>query len=388
MLAFRMLGPLEVVDAERPVALGGPKQRALLAILLLGRGEVISSDRLIDQLWGERPPATAAKTLQGYVSHLRKALGDEVLLTRGGGYLLTTAPEQVDAERFETIVADARRALAVGDASGARRLLGEALGLWRGEPLADLGYEPFAQSEIARLEEARLAALEDRIDADLALGHHRDLVGELEGLLEAHPNRDRLRGELMLALYRSGRQTDALEVYRRGRLSLDELGLEPGPELRRLEQRILTHDPTLAAPATVEPAVEPTGRERRARRRGRVLIAAGGALLLAAAIAAVVVVLTGGGGVTVRVAPNSVAAIDPHTNRVVEQVAVGTRPAGIASGSGSLWVANLDDQTVSRVDPKTLQTLRAIPVHGPRRGSRRPRLACGWSSQTRARPRA
>ncbi len=229
-------------------------------------------------------------------------------------------------------------------------------------------YEPFAQREIARLEEARLAALEDRIDADLALGHHRDLVGELEGLLEAHPNRDRLRGELMLALYRSGRQTDALEVYRRGRLSLDELGLEPGPELRRLEQRILTHDPTLAAPATVEPAVEPTGRERRARRRGRVLIAAGGALLLAAAIAAVVVELTRGGGVTVRVAPNSVAAIDPHTNRVVEQVAVGTRPAGIASGSGSLWVANLDDQTVSRVDPKTLQTLRTIPVRGPPTG--------------------
>jgi DNA-binding SARP family transcriptional activator len=229
MLAFRMLGPLEVVDAERPVALGGPKQRALLAILLLGRGEVISSDRLIDQLWGERPPATAAKTLQGYVSHLRKALGDEVLLTRGGGYLLTTAPEQVDAERFEAIAADARQALAVGDASGARRLLGEALGLWRGEPLADLGYEPFAQSEIARLEEARLAALEDRIDADLALGHHRDLVGELEGLLEAHPNRDRLRGELMLALYRSGRQADALEVYRRAASRWTSSGWNRGP---------------------------------------------------------------------------------------------------------------------------------------------------------------
>ena len=182
-----MLGPLEVVDAERPVALGGPKQRALLAILLLGRGEVVSSDRLIDQLWGERPPATAAKTLQGYVSHLRKALGDEVVLTRGGGYLLAAAPEQVDAERFEAIAADARRALAVGDASGARKLLGEALGLWRGEPLADLAYEPFAQREIARLEEARLAALEDRIEADLMLGQHRDLVGELEGLVARTP---------------------------------------------------------------------------------------------------------------------------------------------------------------------------------------------------------
>ena len=151
--------------------LGGPKQRALLAILLLCRGEAVSSDRLIDQLWGERPPATAAKTLQGYVSHLRKALGNEVLLTRGGGYLLAVSPDQVDAECFEAMAADARRALVVGDASGARELLGSALGLWRGEPLADLAYEPFAQGEIARLEEARLAALEDRIDADLMLGH-------------------------------------------------------------------------------------------------------------------------------------------------------------------------------------------------------------------------
>ncbi len=259
MLFFRILGPLEVVDHERPVRLGGPKQRALLAILLLGRGEVVSSDRVIDQLWGERPPATAAKTLQGYVSHLRKALGNEVLLTRGGGYLLQTAPDQVDAERFEMIVADARRALAAGDASHARKRLDEALGLWRGEPLADLGYEPFAQGEIARLAEARLAALEDRIDADLALGLHRDLVGELEGLVTFHPNRDRLCGELMLALYRSGRQTDALEVYRRRRVALDdELGLEPGPELRALERRILAHDPTLGTPDITSPA--PSGR--------------------------------------------------------------------------------------------------------------------------------
>ena len=247
MLAFRILGPLDVVDREQAVLLGGPKQRALLAILLLRRGEAVSSDRLIDQLWGERPPATAAKTLQGYVSHLRKALGNDVLLTRGGGYLLAVAPGQVDAERFEAMVADARRALADGDASAARESLGSALGLWRGEPLADLAYEPFAQREIARLEEARLAALEDRFDADLALGLHRDLVAELEGLVRLHPHRERLLGQLMLALYRSGRQADALDVYRRGRQGLgDELGLAPGPELRALEQRILTQDPALA----------------------------------------------------------------------------------------------------------------------------------------------
>jgi YVTN family beta-propeller protein len=370
VLAFRILGPLEVVDRERPVLLGGPKQRALLAILVLRRGEAVSSDRLIDQLWGERPPATAAKTLQGYVSHLRKALGNEVLLTRGGGYLLAAAADQVDAGRFEAMAADARRALAEGDASAARELLDAALGLWRGGPLAELAYEPFAQGEIARLEEARLAALEDRIEADQMLGHDRDVIGELEALVALHPHRERLLGQLMLALYRCGRQTDALAAYRRGRDALnDELGLEPGPELRELEQRILTHDPALEGPATRAPAREPPGRARDApAARGRVLIAAGGALLLAAAIAAGIVVLTGGGVVTVRVPPNSVAAIDPHTNRVVAQVTVGARPAGIAFGSGSLWVANLDDQTISRINPSTLQTLRAITVAGPPTG--------------------
>jgi len=367
VLAFRILGPLEVIDQERPVVLGGPKQRALLAILLLCRGEAVSSDRLIDQLWGERPPATAAKTLQGYVSHLRKALGNEVLFTRGGGYLLAAGPGQVDAERFEAMAADGRRALADGDAARARELLDGALGLWRGEPLADLAYEPFAQREIARLDEARLATLEDRIEADQMLGHDRDVIGELEGLVALHPHRERLLGQLMLALYRCGRQTDALATYRKGQQALnDELGLEPGPELRALEQRILTHDTTLDGPKV--PAREPGRAREPLPGRGRVLIAAGGALLLMAAIAAAIVVLTGGGVVRVRVAPNSVAAIDAHTNRVVEQVAVGARPAGIASGSGSLWVANLDDQTVSRVDPRTLHTLRTIPVRGPPTG--------------------
>ena len=245
------------------------------------------------------------------------------------------------------------------------KLLDAALGLWRGEPLADLAYEPFAQREIARLDEARLAALEDRIEADLMLGHDRDLVGELEALVAVHPHRERLLGQLMLALYRCGRQTDALAAYRKGRDALnDELGLEPGPELRALEQRILTHDPALEPPAPTAPGRTPTERGRSARGRGRALIAAGGALLLAAAIAAGIVGIAGGGVVTVRVAPNSVAAIDAHTDRVVGQVPVGTRPGAIAFGSGSLWVANLDDQDVSRVDPRTLRTLRSIPVRG------------------------
>jgi YVTN family beta-propeller protein len=328
---------------------------------------MVSSDRLIDELWGERPPATAAKTLQNYVSHLRKALGDGLLVTRGGGYLLAAAPGQVDAERFEAMVADARQALSGGDPAGARELLDSALGLWRGEPFADLAYEQFAQREIARLREARLGVLEDRIDADLMLGRNRELVGELEALVSLHPHRERLLAQLMLALYRCGRHADALEVYRRGRQALhDELGLEPAPDLRALEQRILTHDPSLAGPRPAQPA--PTLAERSRRAGGRVLIAAGGALLLAGAIAALVVKLTGGGGAGLQASPNSVAAIDTKTNHVVAQVPVGARPGAIALGSGSLWVANLDDQTVSRVDPRTLQTVRTLSVGAPPTG--------------------
>jgi DNA-binding SARP family transcriptional activator len=230
VLAFRILGPFEVADGERPVVLGGPKQRALLAILVLCRGEAVSSDRLIDQLWGQRPPATAVKTLQGYVSHLRKALGADVLLTRGGGYLLAASPDQIDAACFEAMVADASHELVVGDPSDARELLVSALGLWRGGALADLAYEPFAQSEIARLEEARLAALEDRIEVDLMLGHGREVVGELEVLVGGHPHRERLLGQLMLTLYRCGVRPTRLPPIEKGaRRWATSWGSNPGP---------------------------------------------------------------------------------------------------------------------------------------------------------------
>jgi YVTN family beta-propeller protein len=364
VLEFRILGPLEVVERERPLGLGGPRQRSLLAILLLHRGEIVSNDRLVDELWGERPPATATKTLQGYVSHLRKALGNDVLVTRGGGYLLSATPDQVDADRFDRMVAHGRKAMAAGDPADAREQFGAALGLWRGEALGDLAYEAFAQSEAARLEEARLGALEDRIDADLALGHHRQVVGELDALVAEHPHRERLLGQLMLALYRCGRHADALEVYRRGRQALhDELGLDTGPELRALEERILNHDPELDLPAVAR--APPELPEHRQARRGRILILAGGALLLMAAIAAAIVALGGGGSTGLRAQPNSVAAIDTDTNQVVGQVGVGTRPSAITYGSGSLWVANLDDQTVSRVDPGTLRTRRTLSIAAP-----------------------
>jgi len=249
-MRFGILGPFEVTDDRgRPVALGGPRQRAVLAILLLHTNRVVPRDRLIEELWGADAPATAVKTIQVYVSNLRKAIGDEALLTRAGGYVLRSAPEESDVARFEALVAEGRAALVAGDARGAARSLRAALASWRGPPLADFTYEAFGQGEIARLEEARWAALEDRIEADLALGEHAAVVGELESLAREQPLRERLHALLMLALYRSGRQAAALDAYQRVHAELsDELGLEPGAELRALQTAILNHDQSLAAP--------------------------------------------------------------------------------------------------------------------------------------------
>ena len=360
------MGRLEVVEHGRPVVVGTPKVRALLAVLVLHRGEVVSTDRLIDALWGERASPTAAKTVQVYVSNLRKALGDGLVVTEGRGYVLQAAPGQLDVDRFEVLLAQGRRALGQGDALTAAAVLREALGVWRGPALADFAYEPFAESEIARLEEARLGALEDRIDADLASGEDARLVGELEALMREHSLRERLRGQLMLALYRSGRQADALQAYRDARRELlDELGLEPGRALQEFEQAILVHDPALEAPG--RPAARTSPAAARRRLRGGALIAAAGVLLLAA-IAAVAVKLASSGASTVRVEPNSVAEIDVRSGRVVRAAPVGVRPGPIAFGSGSLWIANLDDQTIFRVDPKTLRTLATISVPAPPTG--------------------
>src|SRR4051794_31974839 len=186
-MTFSLLGPMEVVRDGRVVAVGGGRRRALLAILLLNANEVVSTDRLIDELWGERAPVTAAKTVQVYVSHLRKALGPDVIVTEGGGYRLAVEPDQVDAGRFDTLCVEGRRALAGGDAERARARLASALGLWRGDPLPDFAYEPFAQRAIARLQEARLAAVEDRIDADLAAGKAGELIAEIESLVASNP---------------------------------------------------------------------------------------------------------------------------------------------------------------------------------------------------------
>src|SRR4051812_24529840 len=212
-MEFRILGPLEVVDEGRSLPLGGVRQRALLTALILRMNEVVPSDRLLDEVWADDPPASGVRVVQVYVSELRKILGPETIQTRPSGYVLVGEPESLDLHRFSLLVDEARGA----DPAGAAARLREALALWRGEALADFAYDSFAQGEIARLDEMRLAALEARIEADLRIGRHAELVSELEVLVGEHPLREDLRGQLMLALYRSGRQAEALQAYQEAR---------------------------------------------------------------------------------------------------------------------------------------------------------------------------
>jgi DNA-binding SARP family transcriptional activator len=331
-MEFRILGPLEVVDQGRGVKLGGSKQRSLLAFLLLNPNRAMSRDRLIDELWGDQPPDTAATAIQVHVSQLRKALGKDVIVTQTPGYLIRVRDGELDLDRFERAIAEAQ-SVPPADASV---LLREALALWRGSPLAELDV-PFAHAASARLDEQRLAALEQRIDADLALGRHAQLVPEVEGLVRDHPLREHLRGQLMIALYRSGRQAEALDVYRSGRRLLDEeLGLEPHDELQRLERAILNHDPSLSAPVVSGVRRPSLAQRRRASSRTQP-----------------------------AVPPDSVAVIDPQRSRVVGHVLVGRRPVALAIGHGSVWVANADDGTVSRINPDRREVVRTIGIGAP-----------------------
>ena len=258
---FRVLGPLEVRHDGEPVAIGGQRQRALLALLLLNANRVVPTEQLVDQLWGEHPPPTATASLQNGIGLLRKALGADRVETRPPGYLLRVSGDELDLATFERVVHDARSLPAEARATALR----DALDRWGGPPLADFTYEPFAQSEIGRLEELRLTAHEERIDADLELGGHAEVVGELESLIAERPLRERLRGQLMLALYRSGRQVEALEAYRVARHALTEdLGIEPTPTLQRLNAAILRQDAALDAsgppPAAVGDEVQEAAR--------------------------------------------------------------------------------------------------------------------------------
>ena len=262
-MEFRILGPFEVVEAGRAVGLGGRKKRATLAILLLHHDQVVSSERLIEELWGERAPPTALQTVRVHVSQIRKTLGSELVRTLPAGYVLELEPHQLDSRRFERLVGEGTEAIAAGEAPTAAALLHEALDMWRGPALADFVYEPFAQGEIARLDELRLVALEARIDADLAVGRHVEVVGELEGLISEHPLRERLRAQLMLSLYRAGRQSESLAAYSDARRTfVEELGLEPSVELRSLERAILEQEPSLGvAPLTARVPAAPSVRK-------------------------------------------------------------------------------------------------------------------------------
>ena len=256
---FRILGPLEVHDdSGRRVPLGGRQQRALLALLLLHANEVVPVEEVIEELWHSEPPPSATKSVQALVSRLRRTLeGDTgdgaietgengVVLTHAHGYVLRVAPGELDLDRFQSLLEEGRRALAARRPDKAAETIGEALNLWRGPPLAEFAHESFARIEIGRLEELRLSALEERVDADLALGRHHELVPELEALAAENPFRERLHAQLMLALYRSGRQAEALHAYQRARRTLvDELGIDPGQALQRLEKAILVQDPSL-----------------------------------------------------------------------------------------------------------------------------------------------
>jgi YVTN family beta-propeller protein len=367
LVEFRVLGDLEVWHAGQAISLGAHQQRAVLAILVLNVGEVVSSDRLIDALWGDEPPPRAAKTVQVYVSRLRKALAAEgsgaasaPIVTREHGYMLDVDPDCADARRFEGLLEHARIAADRGDAAAAAGLLERALALWRGRALSDFTFDAFAAREIARLEELRAEAVEARIDADLQLGRHATLVAELEALTAEHPMRERLCALRMLALYRCGRQCEALEVYRRARETLvQELGIEPAAALRELEQAILRQDPALEAPAAIEPPPYGGGRGRPRWRRAAVAAAT---LSICGAVVVAVLALRGHGARPIAVEPNSVAVIDPGRNAVVRQVAVGVRPADIAVGAGGLWVANLDDDSASQIDPRAARVTRNLTI--------------------------
>ena len=398
-MEFSLLGPLELREDGRVIPLGGVKQRALLAVLLLHANEVVSRDYLIDSLWGEEPPVTAVHTVETYVSRLRRILHDvgsrRTLITRPPGYMVRVEPEALDINRFENLTREGRRTLAEGNPVAAAELFRQALVLFRGAPLDDVAFFPFAQGQVERLGEMRLAALADRIDADLAVGRSAELVGELQELVNVYPLQERLRGQLMLAFYRSGRQADGLEAYRKARQYLaEQVGVEPAGSLRRLEKAILLQDPSLDA----LPSSEPTGadtpyrgepasaivaipppvptaapiccvaegapeghaelaapRPQPVRRKGLASVPWRFVILLAALLPLTLL----GVGITTAlhgapsleaIHPDAVGIIDPANGAIVGQVPLEAAPGQIALAAGSVWVTDSADHAVLRIE--------------------------------------
>jgi DNA-binding SARP family transcriptional activator len=379
-MEYRILGPLEVLEDGRPLALGRLKERLVLAMLLLHPNEFVSRERLIDELWGVSPPATARKAVNVYISKLRQTLtsdGHEPIATADGGYRLVVDPELLDAHRMRSLVAAARERISGGDSEAASGLLEEALAFWRGPTLAGLTLESVGRDEVAQLDELRLTVLMDRIDCDLAQGRHEDALGELQVLVREHPLRERLRAQQMLALYRADRQADALETYQQARHDLiDELGIEPSESLQRLQQAILQHDPALETPAgtagtngalpapaavAVPAKVPPRSRPR------RYLVVA--ALAVVATVAALVVfVSTRGsrqsapGSPVSFVQPDSVALINPASGRFVGEGAGGDSPGPMALVGNRLWIVMRGS---GQIQPYDVRTHRGSPPLSP-----------------------
>jgi len=371
-LKFRILGPAEVVvDGER-LTIAGARQRALLTALLSNANRVVSRDRLIEQLVNGAT-TDGGHALNVQISRLRSALAADPacavrLVTQPPGYLFRVEPGELDLDVFEQLVADGRRSREEGDVAQSAATLREAESLWRGPALADLELEPFARGEINRLEELRQLAIDERIDAELALGRHTVLVSELEARVAEHPLRETARGQLMLALYRSGRQADALAAYREARRHLvGEFGLEPSPQLRELEQAILRQDETLRLPrptgAGTDSESAPDGHVRagqgaRRRRTGATAIAA-------CAIVVVAVAMLAGGGHDGAVAithGDGLVLVSPQTGRRVASVALRSAPTRLIAATGSLWVTQLDAGTVTRIDPRSRTVSQTIRV--------------------------
>jgi DNA-binding SARP family transcriptional activator/DNA-binding beta-propeller fold protein YncE len=327
------------------IVVASGRERALLLLLLLHAPRPVSTDGIMDALWPSAPPESAVKVVQNYVLRLRKALGHDAVATVPAGYMLVLDGATLDAARAAALFARGHEALAGGAPDEADRLIDEGLSLFRGEPLADVRYEDFARAEITRLNEMQLAAVEDQYDARLQLGKHTSLVSHLEQRVERWPLRERLRGQLMLALYRSGRQADALAVYRKGHEALAEHGLEPTRVLRDLESEILNQDPVLDLPPSA-------GHDLARRTRSRSLMGvAGGLAALAAVGAGAYWFVQPASGRSISSLPaDSVARVDPGTGRVDRWFSVGNTPTAVALSPGALWVTSFDDRTVIRID--------------------------------------
>jgi YVTN family beta-propeller protein len=366
-VTFGILGPLEALVDGRRVDLSSRRERALLGALLLQVGKVASVEALIDSVWGDPAPASARHMVQEYVSRLRIALGDApVIATRAPGYTIDRGTCELDAARFTELLRSARSAVAAHRLDAALMTFDQAIGLWRGDALCDVALEADARAAAARLDDERRAARSERVDVALALGRHRELIPELDRAVAAEPLDEHCLQQLMMALYRSGRQADALARYRDGRRRLvDELGIEPGAELRRLEQAILRHDPDLAPPPTREATSAPA-RAAGSRSRRRI----GGGLTLAAMIgvgAAVLAVTLGNAhrGEAAPVKGDAIAVVDAASARLVGSVPVDSRPAAIAAGAGSIWVSFPDAVSVARISPAARRVIASIPLNRP-----------------------